>query len=145
MVMLDEPLTVQADVSLADYGKIQELCRAARFNPEQLLCYCTGTRAEEVAAAILQGARSPEEISLATGIRTGCKVECIQPVLRLLESAGINPKPPAGGWQWYGRTVTAWEVPEEVRKKYARRGFYFDDDVALLNRVLKAGSEGSED
>jgi bacterioferritin-associated ferredoxin len=50
---------------------------------EQVLCYCTGTRAEEVAAAILGGADTPEKISSQTGIRTGCTIECIQTILRL--------------------------------------------------------------
>ena len=81
-----------------------------------------------VAAAILDGADTPEEISSRTGIRTGCTIECIQPILRLLEAAGIQPKPNPDGWQWYGETVTAWTMPEKVKQKYASRGFYFDED-----------------
>lgn len=138
MVKREQPVLVRVDVGAVDYALIEELCRNARFNPEQLVCYCTGTRAEEVAAAVLQGAASPEEISLLTGARTGCKVECIQPVLRLLEAAGIKPEPPQGGWQWYGRTVTAWEIPAEVKNKYASRGFYFDEDIELLDRIAAA-------
>ncbi|SHF28095.1 BFD-like [2Fe-2S] binding domain-containing protein [Desulforamulus putei DSM 12395] len=138
MVKLEQPVLVKVDVSAVDYALVEDLCRRAKFNPEQLICYCTATRAEEVAAAILQGARSPEEISFLTGVRTGCKVECIQPVLRLLEAAGIKPEPPKGGWQWYGRTVTVWEIPEEVKKKYASRGFYFDEDIKILDRVANA-------
>lgn len=138
MVKLEQPVLVKVDVSAVDYALVEDLCRKAKFNPEQLICYCTATRAEEVAAAILQGARSPEEISFLTGVRTGCKVECIQPILRLLEAAGIKPEPPKGGWQWYGRTVTVWEIPEEVKKKYASRGFYFDEDIKILDRVANA-------
>ncbi|MEW6301406.1 MAG: (2Fe-2S)-binding protein [Thermodesulfobacteriota bacterium] len=104
------------------------------MHPQQVICFCTGTRAEEVAAAILGGARTPEELSFRTGVRTGCKVECIQPVLRLLEAAGVRPARPKG-WQWYGRTATVFEVPAEVRRKYSARGFYFDEDEALLRRV----------
>ncbi|MHB8916994.1 MAG: 4Fe-4S binding protein [Desulfocucumaceae bacterium] len=138
MVKREEPFTVQVDVEKVPYQKIAELCEKARFNPEQLLCYCTATRAEEVAAAILLGSKTPEEVSLTTGIRTGCKVECIQPVLRLLEAAGIRPEPPKKGWQWYGRTPTIWEIPVEIRDKYNRRGFYFDEDIVLLDRVAAA-------
>ncbi|MDA8335129.1 MAG: 4Fe-4S binding protein [Peptococcaceae bacterium] len=143
MVRREEPLVVRVDWDEADYAEIVALCRRARLNPEQLVCYCTATRAEEVAAAVLQGARSPEEISLRTGARTGCKVECIQPLLRLLEAAGIQPEPPEGGWQWYGRTVTAWEIPEDIKKKYA--GFYFDEDIKLLDRVVNAPLQGRRD
>jgi bacterioferritin-associated ferredoxin len=130
------PLVVGVDVTQHDYDRVRKLCLAARLHPEQIICYCTATRAEEVAAAILQGARSPEEISLLTAIRTGCKVECIQPVLRLLLAAGVEPVPPPGGYQWYGRTVTAWELPASVKEKYAARGFYFDEDRELLEKVV---------
>jgi ferredoxin len=142
MVKLKQPVLVKVDVSTVNYSDVIELCRGAKLNPEQIICYCTATRAEEVAAAILQGAKSPEEISFLTGVRTGCKVECIQPVLRLLESAGIKPEPPKRGWQWYGRTVTVWDIPEEVKQKYASRGFYFDEDIKLLDEVVSAPLQG---
>ncbi|WP_003542214.1 4Fe-4S binding protein [Desulfotomaculum nigrificans] len=145
MVKREQPIAVKVDVTAVDYALIEDLCRKAKFNPEQIICYCTATRAEEVAAAILQGAKSPEEISFLTGVRTGCKVECIQPVLRLLEAADIKPEPPKGGWQWYGRTVTVWEIPEEVKRKYASRGFYFDEDIKILDRVANAPLQGRSD
>jgi len=137
-----EPILVGVDVDSVDYGKVIELCGKAKLNPEQVICFCTGTRAEEIAAAILMGAKSPEDVSFMTGARTGCKVECIQPILRLLEAADIKSVPPKGGWQWYGRTVTVWEIPEGVRRKHSSRGFYFDEDEKLLNRVKEAPLQG---
>ena len=145
MVKREQPIYVKVDVSAVDYTRIEKLCKKAKFNPEQLICYCTATRAEEVAAAILQGAKSPEELSYLTGVRTGCKVECIQPLLRLLDAAGIEPQRPKNGWQWYGKTVTVWEIPEEVKQKYASRGFYFDEDILLLDRVVEAPLQGRSD
>lgn len=144
MVLREEPAMAKVEMEGLDYQAIINLCRKARFHPEQVVCYCTATRADEVAAAIMRGAKTPDEISFVTGIRTGCKVECIQPILRILEAAGIEPKPSPGGWQWYGRTITAWEIPEEVKKKYANRGFYFDEDIDLLNRVINAPLQGKE-
>lgn len=144
MVTREQPVLAKVDIDVLDYEKIAQLCRKARFHPEQIVCYCTATRADEVAGAILLGAKTPDDISFMTGIRTGCKVECIQPVLRLLEAAGIEPKPVPGGWQWYGRTVTAWEIPEHVKQKYASRGFFFDEDIELLNRVVNAPLQGKE-
>ncbi|ABB14277.1 (2Fe-2S)-binding protein [Carboxydothermus hydrogenoformans] len=144
MVKREEPFTVYVDPSTVDAEKIEELCKKARLHPEQIICYCTATRAEEVAAAILKGAKSPEEISLQTGVRTGCKVECIEPILRLLEAAGITPEKPEG-YQWYGRTPTVWEIPESVKEKYSSRGFYFDEDIKLLDKVLAAKSSRKED
>lgn len=133
-----EPLLLGVDPAAAPRAEIDAICRRARLHPEALVCYCTATRAEEIAAAILLGAETPEELSLRTGVRTGCKVECIQPMLRLLEAAGKHPRPPEGGWQWYGRTVTAWEIPEATKRKYAGRGFYFDADIELLDRIADA-------
>lgn len=116
--------------------RIERLCRAAGFHPSQVLCYCTATRAEEVAAAILEGALTPEEISFRTGLRTGCSVECIQPALRMLAAAGITPVPPRGGWQWYGMTPNLRDIPAEVKQKYGKRGFYFDEDLALFEDIV---------
>lgn len=141
MVKREEPFAVGVDVSRFDAAKILALCEKAHFHPQQVLCYCVGVRAEEVAAAILDGADTPEEISSRTGIRTGCTIECIQPILRLLEAAGIQPKPNPDGWQWYGETVTAWTMPEKVKQKYASRGFYFDEDRKLLDQVAATNQE----
>jgi Pyruvate/2-oxoacid:ferredoxin oxidoreductase delta subunit/bacterioferritin-associated ferredoxin len=123
-----------------DHAEITELCQKAMLNPEQVICYCTATRAEEVAGAILKGAKSPEEISRLTGIRMGCKVECIQPILRLLDAAGIKPERP-NGFQWYGLTPKVWEISEKVKAKYADKGFYFEEDIKLLKEVVAATPE----
>ncbi len=141
MVPREKPLKVYVDVTKFDQGKISEICEKAHFNPEQVLCYCTGVRADEVAAAILDGAKTPEAVSLMTGIRTGCTIECVQPVLRMLEAAGCELKPNEGGWQWYGTTATAWTVPKEVKEKYSTRGFYFEEDRELLDDIAKLNVE----
>ncbi len=138
MVVRDRPFEVKVEVPPGERARVDAICRAAHFHPEAIVCYCTATRADEVVAAILQGAHTPEEISFRTGVRTGCTVECLQPMLRLLQAAGVRPIPPLGGWQWYGRTVTAWEIPEETKRKYSGRGFYFDADIELLERVVNA-------
>lgn len=135
MVKREEPFTIGVDAAQFDQEKIHELCAKAHFNPEQVLCYCVGVRAEEVAAAILDGCDTPDKISSRTGIRTGCTIECIQPILRLLTAAGIPLQPDPKGWQWYGETVTAWSLPEEVKAKYGSRGFYFEEDKQLLDQI----------
>ena len=135
MVKREEPFSIGVDVSKFDQGKIRDICAKAHFNPEQVLCYCVGVRAEEVAAAILDGCDTPDKIASSTGIRTGCTIECIQPILRLLSAAGIPLKPDPNGWQWYGETVTAWNLPDEVKEKYGSRGFYFEEDRELLEKI----------
>ena len=145
MVERDDPFDVGVDVSKFDYEKIRALCEKAHLNSEQVLCYCVGTRADEVAACLLDGATTPEEVSLRTGMRTGCTIECIQPLLRLVQAAGNELHPDPDGWQWYGVTTTAWEIPEEVKEKYNSRGFYFDEDRELLDRVVEVRSEDEKE
>jgi ferredoxin len=139
LVKLEKPKKLEVVVEDRRREEVDALCVRAGFHPSQIVCYCTATRAEEVAAAILGGADTPEEITLRTGLRSGCSVECIQPALRLLEAQGIRPTPPKGGWQWYGRTPTLSEIPAEVRAKYADHGFCFEEDEKLFATVV--GSE----
>lgn len=144
MAKKDVPREVGVDVTKFDQQKIRELCEKAHLNPEQVICYCVGVRAEEVAAALLAGAKTPEEVSAMTGVRTGCTIECIQPVLRLVEAAGLPLVRNEKGWQWYGTTVTAWDLPEGVKEKFGK-GFYFDQDRELLDREVYAGKKGGAD
>jgi len=137
MERLDEPTVKFVDPSEFDRDKIAAICLKAGYHPEQMLCFCTGTRADEVVAAILKGAKTPIELSRMTGIRSGCTVECIEPQIKLLEAAGIKVGP-APGWQWYGRTPSIWDIPEKVKRKFAKQGFYFEDDIKLRDRLIKA-------
>lgn len=116
--------------------EIRSICLKAHHHPKEVVCYCSGTRAEEIAAAILKGAASPEDLSRTTGIRTGCKVECIQPILRLLRAANVEPKKPSG-YQWYGITATLWDLPDELLNRDEYRKFYFVKDKELIERILK--------
>lgn len=137
LIKRDDPYTIEFIVDPTTQEEVDELCRKAKFHPEQIICYCTETRAEEVAAAVLAGNDTPEKISAVTGIRTGCKIECIQPILRILDAAGITPEKPEG-YQWYGLTSTVWDISEEVKSKYSKGGFNFDEDIAVFERVINA-------
>jgi len=139
MVKREVPLEIGVDVTKFDQDEIRKLCEKAHLNPQQVLCYCVGVRAEEVAAALLIGAKTPEEVSSMTGIRTGCSIECIQPLLRMVEAAGIELVPNPDGWQWYGVTPTAWTIPEEVKEKYG--SFYFEEDRELLDKIVHTSNE----
>lgn len=136
MVKREEPIHIGVDVSKFDQEEIREMCEKAHLNPQQTLCYCIGVRAEEVAAALISGAKTPEEVSAMTGMRTGCTIECIQPLLRMVEAAGNELHPIKGGWQWYGTTATAWSIPDAVKTKYESKGFYFEEDRKLLDEIV---------
>src|SRR3972149_6368622 len=72
MVPREQDRLLYVDPRQVEYTEVEALCRKARFHPEQIICFCTSSRAEEAAAAILTGSRTPEEISVRTGIRSGC-------------------------------------------------------------------------
>ena len=131
-----EPYVLGTDVSQFDYKEIEALCRKAHFHPKQGVCYCSGSRAEELAAAILGGAKTPDAVVLATGIGAGCGIECNQPIQRFLEAAGHRYERPKSSWQWYGRTTTAWEVPPDIKGGYPV--FRFEEDRELLDRIVNA-------
>jgi len=137
LVPLRELKVLKVDWTQVPYERIVETCRRAHMNPQEVICYCTGTRAREVVASILLGAKTPEEISTRTGVRTGCTVECIQPILRLLTAAGVKLGK-APGYQWYGLTPTAWDLSEEVVKNPEYKKFYFNEDRKLMDRVAEA-------
>lgn len=138
MVHREDPFLIEFPWTPEEQPAIDDLCRKANFNPEQIICYCTETRAQEVAASVLAGNDTPEKVSATSGIRLGCKIECIQPILRILDAAGIKPVPPKGGIQWYGLTPTVFDIPDHVKAEYARRGFDFDGDIELMEEIRDA-------
>lgn len=141
MVPRERVLTVGVDPAEVDRKEIERICAAAHIHPEQVICYCLRTRADEVVAAILKGARTPEEVSQMTGVRTGCAVLCIHSVLRLLKAAGIQPERPKG-FQWYGGLVTLWDIPNDVKERYASCGYHIDEDTEIMRRVYPVVEEG---
>lgn len=57
MVTRNQSLVIGIDTAQFDGDQIHELCAKAKFHPEQVICFCTGTRAGEIAAAIIAGPR----------------------------------------------------------------------------------------
>lgn len=126
-----EPLHLGVDYTTVDQDRILEICRKANVHPMQWLCLCTSTRAREGAAAIIKGAKTPEDISLMTGVRSGCTVYCSMMSMRLLEGAGIAlVKPPK--WRWYPTTQTIWNIPADVVEKYG--GYFLEEDKDVFRK-----------
>jgi ferredoxin len=131
-VLRPVPLRLGVDPAEVDQNQLRELCLKAHLHPHQWLCMCGGIRVREGAAAVLKGAKTPEEIALMTGARSGCTVYCHMTSLRLLKAHGIEVKPPAEGYRWYDSTQTCWEVPEEVIKKYP--GHFLKEDLDVFRK-----------
>jgi len=101
---LQEHFEVGTSTDEVSAEAIGQLCMQVGFLPDMLVCVCTDTVAGELAAAILDGAHSPEAVARRTGARTGCTEICLDPILRLLAAAGHGdaPRNPRNGYQWYG-------------------------------------------
>ena len=132
LIQRTEPRTLYVDPSGVDQTELRELCQKAHLHPHQWGCMCNGTRVREVAAAVLKGAKSMEEISLMTGIRSGCTAYCVQHMLRLLKAHGVELKEPRSH-RWYDATQTIWELPKEVQEKYP--GHFFEEDKKVFRKL----------
>ena len=124
---LDEPFEVRIDTSSVDQDQLVALCRKAGLSPRTEVCPCTTTTAAELAAAVLQGASSPDELSRATGVRTGCSELCLQPMFDILAAGGHTDmqRNPRSGFQWYGRAGDLFTqvqadgtLPPEIQEKF---------------------------
>lgn len=135
MIARETPRTIGLSPDPADRQRIIDICSRVNFLPEQVVCYCTGTRADEVVAAILKGAKSPEALSALTGARTGCGVLCISSLLRLFQGTGVELEP-TPGYQWYGKPITIWDLPEDTLQRYTGFGNRIIEDRRLIERIL---------
>ena len=133
---LETPYTVKIDVGDSIREKVNEICFKAKINPESIVCFCTATRAMEIAAAIVKGAKKPEDVSRMTGARTGCGVLCIQPIFRLLLAAGLELDRPTESDVWYPTVPTIWDITEKVAQEHASRGFKFQEDKAFYEKYM---------
>ncbi len=128
-----QPLILGVNPEEVDQTRLRELCHKAHLDPEKPICVCTVTQAKEVAAAILKGAQSPEEVTLMTGIRTSCGMWCMAPVLRLLRAHGVDMTPPEG-FRWYNAEPALWDIPAEVARKYPE--YCLEEDRQLFHEGI---------
>lgn len=138
MTEREEPIYFGVNADEVPQEEIAKICLEAHMFPEQIICYCRRVQARDVAAAILMGAKTPEAVSRATGVRTGCGVLCITTVLRLLKAAGLGLDK-APGYQWYGTYLSIWDLSPEILEKYPE--YYLADDLQAMNRVFPGGRE----
>jgi Fe-S-cluster-containing hydrogenase component 2 len=117
MVSRKEPLLLAVNSDEVDRQELEQLCSRAYLDPEEFICACTLTTAKEVAAAILKGAKTPEEVTLKTGIRSACGMWCMGPILRLLNAQGIE-MPQSDNYRWYNIKADIWNTSEEADLKY---------------------------
>ena len=136
MVERISPLQIGSGEPEVSEKEVAEICLAAHMYPDQVVCYCHRVQAKEVAAALLRGAKTPEEIAKATGARTGCGVLCITGIIRLLKAGG-RELTEAPGYQWYDIDVSIWDIPPAIQQKYPE--YYLAEDLRDINRLFPGG------
>jgi len=134
LVRRTEAMVVGTSAADVDGAEIRELCLKAHRQPDELICICTGTYAEEIAAAIIKGARSVREVALTTGALTGCQEFCVPVVQRMLKAYGVDIAE-SGTPLTYDQSFSLWDIPETVQKKYP--GYYFKEDAELATKLRK--------
>jgi len=92
---------LRTDYRTCDMSALKNLCRIAQLDPDDSVCPCTGTKAREIAAAILNGATTVEAVTLQTGVRGACSIWCSSPTVRLLAAAGFMPDTEEKSWRLY--------------------------------------------
>lgn len=117
IVARQQSLALGVDPAGVDPAGVRDLCARAHLDPDERICVCMDIRAKEVAAAVLEGARSPEEVSRMTGVRTSCGMWCMAPVQRLLQAKG-RVLESQKGYRWLPIETGLWNLPDEVASKY---------------------------
>jgi len=134
MLPRQQPVTVAVSVADVDPTAVARLLRAAHRLPGELVCVCTLTSAEEIAAAIVKGARSVREVSAMTGVLSGCQEFCVPTVQRMLKAAGVDLKrAEAIAPMKYVQTFSMWDVPDGLMAKHS--GYHLEEDRELATRL----------
>ena len=95
-----------------DQGQIELFCRKAGILPGLPVCGCTRTTGREAVAAVLKGAKTPEDICAMTGLRTGCGIYCLTRIFQVFEACGIELDDPRDR-RWINLTLSLDDLSEE--------------------------------
>lgn len=131
--MLDEPRMVETRTDDVDPKEIAALCRKVGRDPERIICQCSRTKAKEVAAAIIKGAKTVAEVGAVTGIKVTCQMHCTMPVLDMLEAYGYEQKPTDNnGAKFYKCGVRLDTLSDEILEKYPQ--YYLKEDLEAFKQ-----------
>ncbi|MBN2026195.1 MAG: 4Fe-4S binding protein [Actinobacteria bacterium] len=103
---------LSVDVSELDQEKIGEICRKVGLAPGEAVCACTFVTAQELAGAVLMGAKTPEDVCAMTGVRRGCGIYCLVNIFKILDAAGVRPEERAGS-HLYHHPLSSLDIPDD--------------------------------
>jgi len=128
-----EPIILGVNANEVDQNKLKELCARANFDPEEPVCVCTFTTAKEIAASVLKGAKTPEDVTLMTGARSACGMWCMAPILRIL-NAHYKDIPESDNYRWYNIKSDLWNTSKDVNDKYPE--YRLEEDKELFKKGI---------
>jgi Fe-S-cluster-containing hydrogenase component 2 len=132
----EEPLVFGTDPKSADKAAILALCDRAGIDPNLMACTCSSTGVREIAAAILNGAHTMQDVALQTGSQSGCLMYCFAPIHRLLSThLGEAPKPPQKN-KWYDTSYVLFDVSDEVAQRHPK--FYLAEEIQAMKTEVDA-------
>ena len=100
------------DHSDFDPQQIKTLCAKAGLLPDMPICGCMRTTGKEAVAAVLKGAKTPEDLCAMTGLRAGCGMYCMTRIFQVLEACGIELDDPSDR-RWINLTLSIGDIPWE--------------------------------
>lgn len=129
---------LSVDVSELDQEKIGEICRKIGLAPGEAICACTFVTAQELAGAVLKGAKTPEDVCAMTGVRRGCGIYCLVNVFKILDAGGVQPEERAGS-HLYHHPLSSLDIPEYVLKKIDEEfpQYRLLEDVSMIREARK--------
>jgi len=115
---LDEPRVVGTKARDVDPAELKDLCRAAGLEPEQMACLCSSTKVKELAAAVINGAATFEQLALDTGAASGCLLYCSVPMRRILSAHYGEIAQDKKHLRRYDTAHVLCEIPEDAADRY---------------------------
>jgi Fe-S-cluster-containing hydrogenase component 2 len=113
-----EPLKFGIDPTSVDQVALGTLLDKANLDPDSVACTCSSTTNKEIAASIINGAKTMEEVALMSGAQSGCLMYCFAPIHRLLKTQyGEVPESTTKN-KWYGISHHLMDVTEDVARRY---------------------------
>lgn len=110
----ETPRTFGTDPASVDQAALAALLTKTSLHPDMPGCLCAETSNREIAAAVIAGARTMEEVAIATGSQSGCLMYCFAPIHRLVTAHWGEMPGPTTKNKWYPTSQDITDIPDEV-------------------------------
>jgi len=115
---LDEHRVVTTKARDFDPAEVNGLCQRAGLEPDQMACLCSSTKVKELAAAVIAGAETYEQLALATGAASGCLLYCSVPMRRMLTARYGEVAQDKRHLRRYDTDHVLLDIPEDAADNY---------------------------